>query len=563
MSTDRGDMISRVFDRRTLFRAGAGLAAGVVASSLAACGSNPAPAAASGSSTGGASPAGGATTSAMSSAESASAGPPSVGSASAAASSATGKHGGTLRFGTAAGGTGDSPDPALASRTMQLAIATNCYDTLTVADQDYKLSPALATEWSSSADATKWTFKLRPGVKFHDGSPLTSKDVAYTFTRILDPALAAKGLAQIQPYLQASGIDSADPGTVVLTLTKPNAFLPVIVSGAIFSIVKDGTKDFSKGNGTGPFTVAAFDSAAKLSLTRFDGYWQDGLPYLDAVQYVVIAEDATRLQALMAGSQDVIDNITGASTTLLTGNVQPYLIKAGGWVGLTMFGDTAPFNNPKLIQAMQFAADRKKIMSVVAPGIDLIGPDIPVPSSDPFFPAGLQPRPYDPDQAKSLLKAAGIATPFSADFYAYQGDKLDTVVSYKSGAQAAGININVKNVPHATFFSDYFLKKPAIGISVARLHVSQALPRLYGAKGDLNLTHFQSDQVDQLVAAAMASTDEATQKKNFGDALTIVNDKASNVIPGWEGQVYGTAKNVSGLRAINGAQMYLANTQLG
>ncbi len=567
--------MSREIDRRTILRSGVGLTAGMLLGGLAACGSDggttgsgTTPAGATGgtgtspaSSSGGSSPAAGSSTGvAGSSTAAASGGASAAGSSSSGAGA--GKRGGTLRFGTAAGGTGDSPDPALASRTMQLAIAANCYDTLTVADQDFNLKPGLATEWEASSDATKWTFKLRPGVKFHDGSPLTSQDVAYTFKRILDPALTAKGLTQIQPYLTTSGIDASDPSTVVFTLTQPNAFLPVIVSGVTFSIVKDGSTDFSKGNGTGPFSIGAFDSAAKLGLTRFDGYWQDGLPYVDAVQYVVIAEDATRLQALMSGSQDIVDNITGASTTLLTGNAQPYMIKAGGWVGLTMFGDTAPYNNAKIIQAMQYAADRKKIMGVVAPGIDLITPDIPVPPTDPFFPAGLEPRAYDPDKAKALLKDAGM-DPLKIDVYAYQGDKLDTVVSYKSGAQAAGIDINVQNVPHDTFFSDIFKKKPAIGISVARLHVSQALPRLYSKAGDLNLTHFQNDKLDQLVAAAMASPDEAVQKRNFADALTIVNDSASNVIPGWEGQVYGTGKNISGLNAVNGGQVYLSQVQIG
>jgi peptide/nickel transport system substrate-binding protein len=560
-------------DRRTILRGGAGLTAGLLLGGLAACsandtGSSGSSTTSAGSSTGGATSSSGGATSSSAASSSTAAGSASTsgGSSSSPAGSSSGggggKRGGTLRFGTAAGGTGDSPDPALASRTMQLAIASNCYDTLTVADQDFKLKPGLATEWEASSDATKWTFKLRPGVKFHDGSPLTSKDVAYTFTRILDPALTAKGLAQIQPYLATNGIDSSDPATVVFTLSKPNAFLPVIVSGVTFSIVKDGSKDFTKGNGTGPFTLEAFDSAAKLSLAAFDGYWQDGLPFVDAVQYVVIAEDATRLQALMSGSQDIVDNITGASTTLLTGNVQAYMIKAGGWVGLTMFGDTAPYNNPKVIQAMQFAADRKKIMGVVAPGIDLISPDIPVPPSDPFFPAGLQPRAYDPDKAKSLLKDAGM-DPLKIDVFAYQGDKLDTVVTYKSTSAAADITVNVQNVPHDTFFSDIFKKKPAIGISVARLHVSQALPRLYSKDGDLNLTHFQDDKVDQLVAAAMASPDEATQKKNFGDALTIVNESAANVIPGWEGQVYGTRKNITGLNAVNGGQVYLSQVQIG
>ncbi|HEY7174283.1 MAG TPA: ABC transporter substrate-binding protein, partial [Micromonosporaceae bacterium] len=387
----------------------------------------------------------------------------------------------------------------------------------------------------------------------------TSNDVAYTFKRILDPTLAASGLATISPYVQASGIDTSDPSTVVFNLMKPNSFFPVLVSAISMSIVKDGTTDFSTGNGTGPFSITAFDPAARLTLTRFGSYWQHGLPYLDGIQYVVIADDATRLQSLMAGNQDVVDNITGASTLLLKGNVEPYELKAGGWVGLTMFGDTAPYNNPNVIQAMQYAADRKKIMSVVAPGIDVITPDIPIPPSDKFYPTGLQPKAYDPDKAKSLLQQARMAS-LNIDVFAYQGDKLDTVVSYKSTAEAAGITVNVQNVPHDTFFSDAFKKKPAIGISVARLHISQAIPRLYGKNGDLNLTHFQNDQVDQLVQAAVSSTDEATQKQHFADALTIINNTAANVIPGWEGQVYGKSKKVTGIVATNGGQVYQTTT---
>jgi peptide/nickel transport system substrate-binding protein len=511
-------------NRRNVLRAGAGVAAGLLAGGLVACGSD-----ANGS------------------------GP------SGSTSSGKPKKGGTLRYAVAAGNAGDAPDPAKASRTLQLAIAANCYDTLTRADQDYNLSPALATEWTPDATGKTWTFKLRDGVTFHDGSPLTSKDVAYTFKRILDPALAASGLATIAPYVSANGIDTSDPTVVKFNLIKPNAFFPVIISAVSMSIVKDGTTDFSTGNGTGPFSITSFDPAARLSLKRSDHYWQSGLPYLDGIQYVVIADDATRLQSLTAGNQDVVDNITGASTLLLKGNVEPYVLKTGGWVGLTMFGDTAPYNDPRIVQALQYAADRKKIMSVVAPGIDILSPDMPIPPSDKFYPAGLQPKPYDPDKAKSLLQQAG-KTNLSLDFYAYQGDKLDTVVAFKSTAEAADITINVQNVPHDTFFSDAFLKKPAIGISVARLHVSQALPRIYSKGGDLNLTHFQNDQVDQLVQAAIASTDEATQKQHFTDALTIINDKAANVIPGWEGQVYGKSNKVTGIQATNGGQVYQTTT---
>ncbi|GAA2389911.1 ABC transporter substrate-binding protein [Dactylosporangium salmoneum] len=518
--------MTNLINRRTILKTGAGAALGVGLFGLSACGGDGTPSSSSSGGTG------------------------------------TPKRGGTLRWAVAAGNATQVADPAKASGTMPLLIATNCYDTLVRADENYQLTPALATEWESTADALTWTFKLRQGVKFHDGSPLTAQDVVYSFKRILDPALAAVGLAQIGPYLQPSGVEAVDQSTVKLTLTKPNAFIPVLVSAAGFSIVKDGTTDFKAGNGTGPFTLTGFDAAARTSLARFDGYWQDGKPYLDAVQIVVIAEDATRLQAVTSGSQDVVDNITGANTLLLKGSVEPYMLKNGGWVGLTMFGDTAPFNNQKIIQAMQYAADRKKIMSVVAPGIDIISPDIPIPPADPFFPSGLQPRPYDPDRAKALLKEAGVSGTFGFDVYAYEGDKLDTAVSFKSTAEAGGINANVITWPHATFFTDIFKKKPAIGISVARLHVSQALPRLYGKGGDLNITHFSNPQFDELVAKATATTDQAQQKQLFGDALAMVNDAAANMIPGWEGQVYGKNRKVQGLSAANGAHMYLAGAYL-
>jgi peptide/nickel transport system substrate-binding protein len=511
-------------DRRTILRAGAGLAGLLASGGLAACASTSGP-------------------------------------SSAASGAATGsKRGGTLRYGCAAGGAGDSPDPLVALRTMQLAIAANCYDTLTFADQDFNLSPALATEWTPSNGAKTWSFRLRDGVTFHDGSKLTSKDVAYTLKRVLDPSVGAASLGNISPYLTASGIDASDPTTITLNLLLPNAFLPVILSAVTMAIIKDGETDFSTGNGTGPFSISAFNPAANLMLTRYDHYWKSGLPYLDNVHYVVIADDATRIQALTTGSQDIADDISGAETLLLKGtNITSYIIKAGGWVGLTMFGNTAPFNNPKVIQAMQYAANRSQIMDVVAPGIDLLSPDIPIPTSDPFYPTGLTPRPYDPDLAKSLLKAAGHSD-LTVPFWCYEGDKLDTVTAYKSTAAAAGITVVIEDVPHATFFSNDFLKKPSIGISVARLHIAQALPELYSKNGSLNMTHFDNPQFDQLVEAAAASTDFATQKRNFDDALTIINDSAANVIPGWEGQVYGVNTRVHGMLATNLGQVFWAGT---
>lgn len=488
----------------------------------------------------------------------------SCGSSPSTSGTASGaRHGGTLRY-AAAGGGAASPDPATAGRTLPLAIAANCYDTLVKADANFVLHPALATDWSANSDATTWTFKLRKGVKFHDGSPFSSKDVAYSIKRILQPATAAAGLASITGYVTADGIDTPDASTVRFRLAAPNAFLPVLVSSIVFAIVKDGETDFTKGNGTGPFTMTAFDPLSSLRLRRHPGYWQSGLPYLDGVDYVVIADDPTRIEALTSGSQDWIDNITGSEIRLLsTGTTEAQFLKAGGWFGLTMFGDTAPFNNPKVVQAMKLAANRKTIADAVAPGIDLLTPDIPIPPSDPYYPSGMKVPAYDPEKAKSLLASAGFGDGLKIDVYAYQGDKLDTAIAYKSTAQAAGINVNIVNVPHDTFFSADFLKKPAIGISVARLHIAQTMTREYLAGGSLNLTHFSDDRVTNLIKQGLGTPNESKAKQLFGEALTIVNGAAAHVIPGWEGQVYGKSKKVSGVEIANGGTVYLARASIG
>ena len=535
------ELVAGRLDRRQFIRRASvlGMSASLTGAILAACGGANKT---GGTTTGGGSPAGTATAKATSSAKPTS--------------------GGTLKL--AMLGPGASPNP-LTSDDTAIIMFTQAGEYLVFdSNLHLQLQPMLATSWTHNSDGTVWTFKLRKGVKFHDGSPFSSSDVAYTMKRILQPATAAAGLASITGYVTADGIDTPDATTVRFRLAGPNAFLPVLLSSIVFAIVKNGETDFSTGNGTGPFTMTAFNPLSSLSLRRHSGYWQSGLPYLDGVNYVVIADDPTRIEALTSGSQDWIDNITGSEIQLLsTGTTEAQFLKAGGWFGLTMFGDTAPFNNPQVIQAMKLAANRKTIADAVAPGIDLLTPDIPIPPSDPYYPKGMKVPHYDPEKAKSLLASAGYSSGLDIDIYAYQGDKLDTVVAYKSTAQAAGINVNIQNVPHDTFFSADFLKKPAIGISVARLHIAQTMTREYLAGGSLNLVHFNDDRVTNLIKQGLGTVNESKAKQLFGEALTIVNDNAAHVIPGWEGQVYGKSKNVTGIELSNGGTVYLANASVG
>src|SRR4029077_19956519 len=209
-------------------------------------------------------------------------------STAGASSSGTAKRGGTLRFAVAGGASADTPDPALAGTSFTLYMAANLYDTLVRADQNFALAPALATSWSSTPDAKTWSFRLRDGVTFHGGGKLTAKDVAYSITRILSPKLASPALANISPFLKASGISAPDPTTVKFQLSAPNAFFPQILAGLNFGIIPDGTTSFAKPAGSGPFFLQEFQPLANAKFARNTDYWRSGRPYLEAVNLVSI-----------------------------------------------------------------------------------------------------------------------------------------------------------------------------------------------------------------------------------------------------------------------------------
>ena len=468
-----------------------------------------------------------------------------------------GKRGGTLRFAVAGGAATDTPDPAVAMTSFALYMAANLYDTLVRADLDFNLTPALATAWSATPDAKTWTFKLRNGVAFHNGKKLTSADVVYSVKRILNAKLASPALSNISPFLKPTGISAPDASTVKFALSAPNAFFPQILAGLNFGIIPDGTTTFAKPAGTGPFKLTEFQALANAKLARNADYWRSGLPYLDGVNLVTLAEDSTRVQSLIGGSEDLVDNVTGADVKLIGAQpgVQTLQIKAGGWVDLAAWGNTTPFNNPDVVKAMKYAADRTKIMSVVAPNAYLTGPDIPVPPSDPFYPAGLTAYPYDPDTAKGLIKKAGYRDGLDLTLYAYEGDKLDAALAYKQTAQPAGINVKVITWPHATYWTQVWLKKPFVGDSWARLHTSVILQEAFAAVP--NEFHWSSSKFTGLLASAVATTDETKQKTLYGDALTMLNDTASGIIPGWEPQLYGATDKLHGVGISNGGQVFL------
>ena len=193
------------------------------------------------------------------------------------------------------------------------------YENLTWVDNDVNVKPRLAESWDISPDGTVYTFKLRQGVKFHNGKVLDADDVKYSLERVLDPKVGSSGRGDLVMIKQ---IDVVDKNTIVITLNDPTGPFLVNLAGRYNAIIpKDSapTGDTLRRTaiGTGPFMMDEFVPAQRLALKKNPDYWEKGKPYLDKLVIQVVPDEQTSMAGLRAGTVDAV-GIEAVSYTHLT-----------------------------------------------------------------------------------------------------------------------------------------------------------------------------------------------------------------------------------------------------
>src|SRR5215211_7123775 len=207
------------------------------------------------------------------------------------------KRGGILQVSFSDSSTDESLDPAISELNNDSFYTGQIYEGLTVADTEWGVHPVLAEKWEPNEDASEWTFTLRQGVTFHDGTPFTSKDAAYSIGRLLDEDIGSPLFSRLQPSLDPDGIAAPDEQTLVLTLKRPDSLIPLALGARHAMVVKDGTTEFSVETaiGTGPFKVKSFQPGQSWEVEKNASYWEKGLPYLDGIRGAVIGEQSTKV----------------------------------------------------------------------------------------------------------------------------------------------------------------------------------------------------------------------------------------------------------------------------
>lgn len=466
------------------------------------------------------------------------------------AHAATPKKGGRVRVAGATAAITDTLDPSKMSNQTDYCRGTMLYNGLTWLDGSLTPQPALAESFDTK-DAKVWVFKLRKDVKFHDGKPLTPADVVFSVMRHKDAATAskAKALADQIDTVKASGANE-----VTVTLSAPNADLPVILGTFHFMIVKDGTTDFSTGIGTGPYKLKEFKPGVRSIAVRNEAYWKPGKPYLDEIEFVGIGDEGARVNALLSGDLDLVASVNPRSVDRIKGTAgfSVFSTQSGQYSDLIMRKDVGPGTNPDFILAMKHLIDREQIRKSVALGHAVLGNDQPIDPTNRFYFAGLPQRPFDLDKAKFHLAKSGVGAatvPVVASPAALYSVEMALVM--QQSAQKIGLNLDVKRMPADGYWANHWLNSQVgFGNVNPRPSADTLLTLFYKSDAAWNESRFKSDKFDQLLIASRAETDAAKRKQQYADMQVMIHEQAGTGIPLFLASLDGHSNKLKGLSPI-------------
>ena len=399
-----------------------------------------------------------------------------------------------------------------------------------------------------SQDAKVWTIKLRKGVTFHDGKSLTAKDVVFSLKRHLDPAVGSKVNAIAKQFADVKAVDDA---TVEITLAAPNADLPTILGLHHFMIVADGTSDFSKGNGTGPFKLREFQPGMRAVVERNENYWKENGPYLDSFESFAIADETARRNALLSGDIGLAANLNPRSVRALENDpaAQLFVSKLGTYTNLNIRLDAAPGDKAGVIEGFKYLVNRETIQKSVMRGLAELANDHPIPSWNPYFNAELKQREFDPERAKSLFQKAGV---MGQEIHVTASEAATASLDYAAVVQQAagqiGLNMVIDRVPSDGYWSNHWIKDAAhFGNINARPTPDILFSLLYQSEAAWNESGYKSPKFDSMLLEARGLLDEAKRKEIYGEMQAMIHNDAGTIIPVFQSNVDGVAPKLRGL----------------
>ena len=462
-------------------------------------------------------------------------------------------------------------DPPQVTDLNSLRVSRRIAETLvTFAEETTQIVPGLAESWTISQDGLWYTFKLRKGVKFHDGTPLNAEAVKFSIERQFNPDHPANKLGKY-PFAgfffgNVKAVEAMDESTVRFVLKEPRAsFLAVLTAGAASIVSPTAAKKWGADYalnpvGTGPFRYASWQRGQQVVLEKNPDYWR-GPVKLDRVVFRPIVEDQARLTELLTGGVDMIVGVPPDFVEQLQGNAKVSVLKQVGahvWY-LGINNQKKPFDDKRVRQALNYAVNKDAIVKDVLKGTGS-------PSLGPVLPgtwgadAALKAYPYDPAKAKKLLADAGYPNGFSTTMWVPEsGSGMQSPVAMatvmQSNLKAVGVTVALQTMEWGAYLAKLRSKEQELFalswmagsedpdmVMYPLLHSSQWTPN------GPNRALYKNEKFDELLGQARQVTDQAKRAALYREAQKILVEDAPWVFVDHEVQLAATSKRVQGFK---------------
>jgi peptide/nickel transport system substrate-binding protein len=473
------------------------------------------------------------------------------------------RRGGTLRIGATGGGAEDTVDGHKPTSDPDIMRTWQLYEPLAVRNAAFtELEMVLAESLEAEANrADLWTVRLKQGLEFHNGKTVTADDVIFSLRRILDPKDPKVGAASIG-YVDAKGLKKMDARTVRIPLEFPNSAFPEDIGQYFNNIVP---VDFDPENpvGTGAFKFESLAPGEQSTFLRHPNYWRDGEPYADELVIIDFTEPTAKVNALLGGQVEAINNVPFGQLSSIEGNpeLRAVISETGSWQPFTMRVDQAPFDDNRVRQAFRLIVNRQQMIEQVLSGQGQIANDLYAPF-DECFADDLPQREQDLEQARSLLRQAGQSdlrvelvtgeifrgVPEAAQVFAEQ-------------AKGAGVQVNVRKVDTGTFYGDNYLSWTfAQDFWATRTYLTQV------AQGSLpdspfNETHWEHPEFIKLIRQARAELDEDRRCEILHDAQVLEYEEGGHIIAYFSNAIDAHSSQIAGIQEARSGYT-LGNYQL-
>lgn len=448
----------------------------------------------------------------------------------ARAARAAPKKGGSFRMGCAHGATTDTLDPATWTNGFQFNMSVGMFGAqLTQIDQKTAVVPHLAESIEPADNASKWVFKLRKGLTFHNGKFLTANDVVetYNYHRGENSKSGVKSVLAIIKDIKADG-----DNTIIFTLSSNSADFPYITSDyhlPIYPAKDGGGIEWERGISAGPYVLESYEPGVRVKAKRNPNYHKSDAAWFDDVEELAIIDAAARTNALLSGEVQYINRADLKTIDMLKNAPDVEIVNTVGFGHYVapMNVTQAPFDKLEVRQALKWAIDRKALVDAVLYGYGAPGNDNPIAPSIKF---ATNPEPiytYDPEKAKSLLKKAGMENlkiDLSTSEAAFAG-AVDAALLMQSQAKAAGIDINIVREPDDSYWDNVWMKKPwCMSYWGGRPTCDWMFTTAYEGGAAWNDSYWNNARFNELLKSARAETDDTKRAAMYAECQQIVHD---------------------------------------